>query len=274
MSLSKADFDSIYNQPDAAAYFSTLGALDYVIPQHGADVFSAVLECRSGDQPTVLDVCCSYGVGGALLKTDLNLDDLYAHYREAAQEGLTEDKLMRADIDLLERHRVPNSPRVLGLDVADQAARYAVATDSLDAAFVENLEDHDPSPELASEMSGVDVITTTGGIGYVTERTFSRLLDASENTPWVAAFCLRAYDFQPIADSLAERGLVTEKAPSTYAQRRFLDAEEQKWATNRVIGADLDPTGLESSGRYFADFYLARPADDVAALALADLLPA
>jgi len=119
---------------------------------------------------------------------------------------------------------------VVGLDVADGAVGYGVATGALDAAFTENLEDTAPSAALAAQMRTVDLITTFGGVGYVSERTFTALVDASDNTPWVAAFALRAYDYGPIERALAAHGLVTEQSGASFPQRRFADASEQRWA--------------------------------------------
>lgn len=275
MTVSKADFAGIYDQPDALDYYCTLGTLDYEIPQHGADVLTSVLAPLAEDgahTPTVLDVCCSYGVGGALLGTDLRLDDLVQHYRAARAEGVRGGELEMADRRLLNEHRRENAPRVLGLDVAANAAEYAVRSEWLDAAFVENLERDEPSPALAEQMNEVDVISTTGGVGYITEKTFARLVDASDNTPWIAAFCLRAYDYRPEIESNAQRGLVTEKSSAVYSQRRFLDGDEQAWAIEQVEANGLDPADLEADGRYYANFYLSRPAAAVAAAPLEALL--
>jgi hypothetical protein len=171
-----------------------------------------LLDAYPGDRDgrrTVLDLCCSYGVGGALAKTGLKLDDLYRHYQNAAAAGLSDERLIQADIELLAGDVRADAPRVIGLDVAENAARYAVAIGALDDAFAENLEQSEPSVELVRRMQEVDVITTTGGVGYVTERTFRRLLNATPKAPWVAAFCLRTHDYKPIADALATHGLLT-----------------------------------------------------------------
>lgn len=263
---SKADFDGIYNQPDPLAYYTTLHGLDYEIPQHGADVFSRLLDASTsttsgaGPPATVLDVCCSYGVGGALLTTDLDLDDLYTHYREATAQGLEGDELVAADRKLLTEHRLPDPPRVIGLDVAEAAIDYALAAGAVDDAAAENLETSEASPRLLGLLSDVDLVVTTGGIGYVTEKTIGQLVDQPSTLPWVAAFCLRAYDYQPIADSLATRGLHTERAARTFPQRRFIDDAEHDWAVSQVVARGLDPAGKEAEGCYHADFYLSRPA--------------
>lgn len=271
----KADFSGIYNEVDARAYYPTLHAVQYEIPQHGADIFNRLVDARhreDGQPPTILDVCCSYGVGGMLAKTDLDLDEIYTHYQAAADKGLAGDELIQEDVNLLNRRGRPDAPQVIGLDVAENAVRYAVNIGALDDAFAEDLETAEPSAELAGRLRDVDMITTTGGVGYVTEQTFGRLLNSAEQAPWVAAFCLRTYDYEPIANTLAACGLVTEKAVQSFPQRRFVDVAEQQWAIAEVAARGLDPAALESEGHYYADFYLSRPGRDVAERPLHELV--
>src|SRR5680860_1705576 len=149
--LQKADFGAIYDQPDPRPYFSTLGRFDYVIPQHGAELFARLLQARgtaAARRPRILDVCCSYGVVATLLKTKLDLAALYAHYREATEQALTSEQLVEVDRRLVQEHLEPGSPTVIGLDVAPCAVGYALATGALDARVVENLEVDAPSAEL------------------------------------------------------------------------------------------------------------------------------
>lgn len=272
----KAYFGDIYDQPDPRAYFLTLGQFDYMIPQYGAEVFAQLLKVRAADDiqpPKILDVCCSYGVVATLLKTDLDLGEVYAHYRGAATESVSSEQLAAADRRLLMEHHRPGAPYVVGLDVARCAVDYAVATGALDAGFVENLELDDPSPQLTALLSDIDLITTTGGVGYVTHRTFDRLLKVTLGSAWVAAFCMRTYDYEPIAETLSRRGLRTERATRTFPQRRFTGAEEEQWAVSEVRSRGIDPTGKEADGFYHAELYLSRPAEDVAARPLAQLIP-
>lgn len=272
----KTDFDSIYDQPDPRQYFSTLEAFDYLVPQHGADLFAQVLQARTADNgrpPKILDVCCSYGVVATLMKTHLDLSDVYAHYRGAASQSLSRDRLVELDQKLLADHARPGGPEVVGLDVARNALDYAVETGALDAGIVANLELEEPSDELTAQVADVDLITTTGGVGYVTDRTFGRLTEVTADSAWVAAFCLRTYDYQPIEDALEARGLQTERVTQTFPQRRFTGPEEKQWAVSEVSSRGLDPEGKESDGYLHAEFYLSRPAADVEARPLAELLP-
>ena len=57
-------------------------------------------------------------------------------------------------------------------------------------------------------------MTSTGCIGYVTEKTFERLLPAvtkGGHAPWMANFVLRLWSFEPIEETLSDWGYVTEK---------------------------------------------------------------
>ena len=274
--LQKADLGAIYDQPDPRAYFLTLQPLDYEIPQHGADLFARLLDERDtagAGQSRVLDVCCSYGVVGTLMKTTLDLTAVNNHYRTAADHELTAEQMVDADRLLLKENRAPDPATVIGLDVAPNAIAYALATGALADGVAENLETDEPTAELERLVSEVDLITTTGGVGYVTERTFARLLDMAPADAWVAAFCLRTYDYQPIIDTLDMHGLETERLPGTFPQRRFIGPDEEAWAVAEVRKHGFDPTGKETDGYYHAEFYLSRPPSEVVRRPLAELLP-
>ena len=275
-SLQKADFGAIYDQPDPRPYFTTLEPYDYVIPQHGADVYAQLLKLLTTgaeQPPKVLDVCCSYGVVPMLLKTALDMRELYKHYGDPATAALSTEEVAEVDRRLLLEHLQPGAPYVIGLDVAKNAVDYAVATGSLDAGATENLETDDPSGRLATLLSEVDLITTTGGVGYVTDLTFDRLLKAAPDSVWVAAFCLRTYDYGPIAEALGARGLRTERAARTFPQRRFTGPEEKRWAVSEARSRGYDPADKEAGGYYHAGFYLSRPAEEVSRRPLEQLLP-
>lgn len=262
----KADFDDIYGRPDPRAYYSRLGSYDYEIPQHGKTVFQQILEVLPTDNPTVVDLCCSYGVNAALLKHDIELDELYDHYCSPDVAGLTSDALAQYDRQFYSDRRVPDAPEVIGLDAAAPAIEYALGVGLLDHGASEDLETRDPSPGLASAMSQTDLVTVTGGIGYVTERTFDRLLGCTDpdRRPWVASLCLRTVPFEPIAECLESHGLVTEHLEDvSFPQRRFATQEEQESALSALARRGLSPEGREAEGSYFVDVYLSRPVDEV-----------
>ncbi|MPZ89348.1 MAG: hypothetical protein GEU81_15030 [Nitriliruptorales bacterium] len=280
----KASFDHLYDLPDPRPLFRALAPLGYRIPHHGQPLFSFLLAEQRRDNGhgpltvhrplTVLDVCCSYGINAALLKHDLTLKDLYERYSTEELDGLSAEELAEADRAFFAERRSSAGLRVIGLDTAGSAIGYALRAGLLDGGFGENLEHDEPSPELTGALRAVDLITVSGGVGYLSARTFDRLLAATRGrSPWVATFPLRTVDYAPIAEALARYGLVTEHwAGRTFPQRAFVSAQERRFAVRGVRERGLDPAGKEADGEFHADFYLSRPADDAAALPIDRLL--
>ena len=150
---------------------------------------------------------------------------------------------------------------------------YARRAGLLADGWAEDLERHEPSPSLTAGLHGADLVTITGGVGYVTESTFARVVPPGPGAPWVAAFVLRVFDYDAIAAVLADRGLVTERLEDrSFPQRRFADEREARAAVRDVAARGLDPRGMEGAGRYYADLFVSRPAADAARRPLAALL--
>ncbi|MEU3710877.1 hypothetical protein [Streptomyces catenulae] len=271
----KADFEAIYNCPDPRRYFTTLQPLDYQIPHHGQAVFRAAVDAlhrRRTDRPPlrVVDLCCSYGINAALLNHRLTLADLYDRYTAPGPDGAAG---VAADRAYFATRRRDDAVHLTGIDAADRAVRYGREAGLLDAGFAENLETAPPTPALRAALAGTDLITVTGGVGYITARTFGHLLDAVTAPPWIAAFVLRTVSYGPVADLLARAGLVTEKLPArTFRQRRFADDGERRAAFTALAAHALPTDGKEADGFYHADLHLSRPAADVAALPLEKLV--
>lgn len=276
----KAGFDHVYNAADPREYFQALRPLHYEIPQNAHDVFTALLRARgeaSGAQgrSSVLDMCCSYGVNAALLRCQVTMDDLFERYCDPSLAGLSSEELASADRLFYAERLLPDAPRMTGLDTADRAIAYARDVGLLDGGWAEDLEASEPSSALAKQISDVDLVTVTGGVGYITEHTFSRVLETfpEGRKPWVASFVLRMFPYDRIAESLAAHGLVTEQlAGTTFVQRRFASSEEETAALRGVMARGLDTGGKENDGWYHCDFYLSRPAAEVEKRPLSDLL--
>jgi SAM-dependent methyltransferase len=270
----KADFTDIYVQPDPRGYYQTLCSLDYEIPAHGCNVFSTVLdELRDGAEcsPTVLDLCCSYGVNAALLNHSVTLDEMQAHYADSG--GISRQQLVARDRAWFGARRRAEAVDVVGIDISGPAVRYALDAGLLADGVVADLETEQLSDRDAAKLSDVDLVTVTGGIGYVNERTFEQILDAADETPWVAALSLRWIDFEPIAETLESQGLVTEKLDGYVArQRRFASAEERDFVFGELASRGIEPTEVEVDGHHGAELYLARPAGAIESVSLDDLL--
>ncbi len=86
-------------------------------------------------------------------------------------------------------------------------------------------------------------------------------------------FVLTAYDFDPIAAVLAKRGYLIEQSGRTFPQRRVVDEAEKEWVVSEVTGRGMDAALAESDDFLLANFFLARPTQQVEECPLADLAP-
>jgi SAM-dependent methyltransferase len=273
----KADFSRIYVQPDPRAYFRALAPLQYQIPQRALPVVEAVLaaSAQAGRPRRVLDVCCSYGINAALLRHRVDVDGLAARYSDSGLDALSPGELIEADEAFYTERRCRPEVVVLGLDSSAPAIDYAVRAGLLAAGWAENLEASDPSAALAAGVRDVGMVVCTGGVGYIGQRTFDRLLQVvrDPNDLWLAVFVLRVFAYDAIAATFDRYGLVTERVPGrTFRQRRFADREEREAAIHDVVRRGLDPTGKEADGWYHAECFLTRPAAAAAQTPVEELL--
>jgi hypothetical protein len=270
----KADFSSIYNQADPRAYFQTLGALSYEIPSHGLSAIERLLDEMGGRHgKTVLDICCSYGVNAALLNHDVDLQDLYDHYGRVGAD-VDSPSLAHIDRRWFGARRRADAVRTVGLDVADNAVRYAKDVGLLDRAVVADLETNPADDDEIDTLGTADLATITGGIGYIGEKTLRAVVEAAgDEPPWIAAFSLRWIDFEPIASSLDELGLVTERVPGyCVAQRQFASEQERQAALIGLRQRGLDPSAELRSNAHCAELLVVRPPEAVRDSPIGDVL--
>ncbi|CAJ60458.1 hypothetical protein; putative S-adenosyl-L-methionine-dependent methyltransferase domain [Frankia alni ACN14a] len=257
----KVALDHIYTQPDPQAYFSTLRRLGYHIPQLAKPFFSRLIdECRAQRRlpPTVLDIGCSYGINAALLRCDLTMDDLFERY--GAEPGPGRDALLDRDRELVRAHRRPSGTRFVGLDTSEPAISYAVAAGFLDEAVCADLEQRDPTEAERARLDGADLVISTGCIGYVSERTLTRVARAAgDRRPWMAHFVLRMFPFAPFTEALDELGYETVHVDGVFPQRRFASAQEQEQVLDTLASVGVDPRGLETEGWLYAQLHVSRP---------------
>lgn len=269
----KAKFDDVYNQPDPRSYYRALGALDYEIPAHGAVVFDRLLDEMGGREgKTVLDVCCGYCANAALLNHDIALADLYDHY--ASLQDVADGDIAEIDRQWFAERERADAVSVVGLDIADNAARYSASVGLLDQAVVADLESGAPGEEAVAAFAAVDLVAVTGGIGYVGEKTFQSIVGARDGEPpWVAALSLRWVDFAPIAAAFDDLGLVTEHLDGyCVPQRRFAHETERQAAVDGLRERGLDPAPELRLGAHCAELYVSRPPEAVRAAPLDGIL--
>lgn len=276
----KTNLNHIYNERDPRAYFRKLKGVNYSIPGAAKPIFQkliSTLQDRADDAIRVLDLGCSYGVNAALLKHDLSIGDLYDRWGQKELADATSENIVERDKRFFANLDDAEDIEMIGFDVADNAVAFAEETGLLDEGFSVNLETEALSEAAKKELAPVDLVTSTGCVGYVTEKSFNRLLPAitSGSQPWFANFVLRMFPFDAIEDTLNDHGYVTEKLQDrTFVQRRFTSDNEQAQVVDQLQDLGIDPTGKELEGHLLAEFYLSRPRVDAASVPIDELMAA
>ncbi len=272
--IGKIDLSNIYDRSDPRSYYSTLRRLQYIIPETAKPVFQHVIDAyrQAHDQEKVriVDIGCSYGINAAMLKGDLEMEQLYSHYAPEATVDAKRTQLLARDQSILEDSAGDADLEVVGLDASANAIRYAVEANLLDDGVAADLESGRPSPSVAAVLDSADLVISTGCIGYVGESTFKRILEVNApNKPWMVHFVLRMFPFTGIESVLEGFGYVTQKVEDrTFLQRRFASAEEQERVLQRLAALGIEPQGLESDGWYHAEAFISCPAEEYAGLCL------
>lgn len=274
----KANFDSIYTADDPREYYRVLFGLDYVIPDLASPIIRSLIDAlryHHGRPVKMLDVGCSYGINAALARHPLDLPRIARRYASPGMADLDSEHLTHLDRHYFAAWPSLTDARIVGLDPSEPAVHYALNAGLLDAACATNLETHAPTPRDAGLLTDLDLIVSTGCVGYVTERTFKQVLDlqAKGRTPWIANFVLRMFPYQPIEAELARHGLVTEKLRGvTFVQRRFRSDEEAAATLDLLERKGIDTTHKEAQGLLHAELFVSRPPQWVERLPLADLI--
>ncbi|MFF0203331.1 class I SAM-dependent methyltransferase [Streptomyces sp. NPDC005017] len=260
----KVLLDHIYTQPDPRAYFGTLRELGYGIPQLAKPYFLKVIdeyrESRHVTTPRVLDIGCSYGINAALLRCDVSMDDLYERYCDEDVRIESRDALLTRDRELVRTRRRLNNVRFTGLDTSHEALSYALSAGFLDDAVRADLETNDLTKRQREKIAGTDIVISTGCMGYVTEKTVARVVEAQDgHRPWMAHFVLRMFPFHRVEEYLAASGYETVRVEGVFPQRRFASPEEQSLVLDTLSSVGVDPQGLETDGWLYAQLHISKP---------------
>jgi len=266
----KATFDDIYTAPIPSPYFERMGQLEYQIGQQAKPFFAAAAamldtELGPAHPVRVLDLGCSYGVGSALYNYDISFGDLVSFFVENAPDEYR--KCVAATREFLAEKRVDHTVEFVGADSSGPAIQFAVDAGLLRGGISRDLE---VTPQMPAREAALvrqcNMMTSTGAIGYVGQRTVSTLLEhlggATETAdgPYAVMTILRMFDPDPVAQTFNEFGYVFARVPGVHLlQRRFESKEEQAKTEELVRARGLNPVGLEGEGLLYADLFAAAP---------------
>lgn len=273
---SKAIFDDIYVRPDPRSYYQVLGELDYMIPDVAEPIIRQLLDARANlhrQKNVVIDVGCSYGINAAIQRFPVSFRYLQQRYAGREMMEMPSEELIKLDRAFYSSWPELRSTEFIGLDAAAAAIGYANRTGLHVNGVAADLEAGDLKAADAAIIAPANVVLSTGSIGYVTHRTYEKVLDALQVQPWVISFVLRMFPYEEFISAFAARGMVTEKLPgSTFVQRRFCNEEEFKRSLKTLESRGIDPTGCETDGLFRAELFVSRPKSDVEALPLESIV--
>lgn len=275
---SKANFNDIYAMDDPRGYFSVLGALDYMIPDLAAPIVRQVLAARAriyhdARTPRILDVGCSYGINAAVHRFPVTFAVLRRRYTRREVARLSASELLAFDRNYYASWPDIGLGSFIGLDPSAPAIAYAKNVGLIEAGITTDLETTDPTAADLCLLENTDVILSTGAVGYVSERTYRRILGAARKTPWIVSFVLRMFPYDSFSSMFTDYGLVTERlASAVFVQRRFRDIAEFEGTLQALKERGVQTDGFESDGLLRAELYVSRPAADAWSMPIDDLV--
>lgn len=244
-------------------------AVDYRMAEFMNPFLSAVVDASATieGQIRVLDVGCSYGMSGALLKTNCAYGDLAEFYREEASPEFS--SCVTETRRWLESRSEREDVEVVGFDSSEEAVKFATASNMIDAGIARNLE-LDESQLTSSEailVQHCDVLLSTGAIGYVTDRTVSPILEEFGHRghgslgPVAIMSVLELFDPESIARSFTDHGFRFGQLPVRMPQRRFTDEEERRGVLGTLQQRGVPTAAQESENTMFANLCVAAQPD-------------
>ena len=267
-----AHFERVCDLDDPSPYFATLKRADYRMPVALAAALKAIhgpLSAARGTGETlrVLDFACGYGAIGALLRHDVSISALYAHYGARQWQPADGRRYWADDIAFLAARRAETAAfDIGGIDIAGNALAYAAALGFVDRAYPENLVEDAPSDGLARFLQGVHLVVESGALGVLLPDAFARVLDCAggDRPPWFLYSPRPDVNWTALHELWAARGYRTESflgAPVRY--RKPLEAQEGADMLRRSRGFASPTRAIMQGGYFLVDMTLARPEADI-----------
>ena len=280
----KASFDAAYSAQTPHRYLQNMTTVDYRMADSMNPYLSAIVDASMPPQEPVkvLDIGCSYGMSGALLKTDCTYRDLAEFYRQEASSEYA--ACVVESQRWLASHGMRGDVEVVGFDSSQEAVKFAAAAHMIDDGIALNLEDEksELTHDEAHLIQECDVLLSTGAIGYVTDKTVNPILDefgtnASGSLGPVAVMSvLELFDPAPIAEAFTGHGYRFGHLPVRMPQRRFVDEEEREGVIEALQQRGLPADALKSEDQMFAGLCIAAKPERFDALTecVTDVVPA
>ena len=269
----KINLNNIYNNPEPTTYFSTLSRLDYRIPQDAKPRFQRLIEARRNateTEPTkVVDLGCSYGVNGALLKHGFSMDELYRIYESSGADDPVD--LLQQDRD---RYADPVDAALEMLVSIRRTARYPMR--SMRACSMAALR--------PTSRTGTDGTRCCGdrkrrpyhfdGMRRLCYRDFTGTAPGSEprQPPLDGAFRAAHVRFRCCGRNAESAWLCHGKAGRPVSTATICFHRGTEHVLDNLYRLGIDASGAEETGWYLAELHVARPEEVAKSLPLSEIL--
>lgn len=265
----KVSFDDVYAAPTPHGYLAAMGSTGYCIAEQARPYFVSAVELLrevNGEAWPVqlVDLGCSYGVGSATVNSRCSFDEFRSFFASRAPRDY--HACVEATRRWIQAVPAPEELRIVGVDTSAAAIQFATDAGLLAGGVTRNLEEEDPTPDECAWFAGCNLLTSTGAIGYVTDRTVRRILEClgrdhpGEFGPLAVMTVLRMFDVGPVQQAFEARDLRFTRVPKVrLQQRRFKDADERRGVLRVLEDGGVDTEGWESTGWLYADLFVAAP---------------
>lgn len=260
----KKDFTDIYTKKFPAPYLEQMRSLDYRIADQTKPLYEHLSQrmVNYAKKPiNLLDLGSSYGINSALMSHELimsELDDFFIEQHPNPSISEVHDFFNGLP------NKNPNLKFYL-VDTSSQALEFAEKAGLCEESFCVNMEKEPLTTEFKRALGDIDFIISTGCIGYIGWKSFEKIFQSIQvhrAFPIFAFSLLRMFNLYEIDKVFKKNNfdLVRTKV-GPLRQRRFYDEGEMKKTIDLLKDRGTDPHGLEDTGYYFADFYVAGPSN-------------
>lgn len=259
----KKDFSDIYTRKQPTPYLEEMKSLGYRIPDQTKPLYKHLAERvvnYKKKSVKILDLGSSYGINSALLNHELIMSELDNFFiRDTPSPSI---KSTQNFFDELPNNN-PNLEFYL-VDTSSQALEFAQNAGLCKDSFCVNLEKETVPYGLQQAMQDIDLIISTGCVGYIGEKSFSKIFSYIENDngplPIFAFTVLRIFNTIDIENTFRENNFELIKTRiGPLKQRQFYDNVEMNDTLDLLKRRNIETKNLEESGHYFADFYVGGP---------------
>ncbi|MFB5631128.1 MAG: hypothetical protein ACE5RN_06045 [Nitrosopumilaceae archaeon] len=260
----KKDFSEIYTKKSPSYYLQEMKNLGYRIPDQTKPLYQHLAERMSNYlmRPLkILDLGSSYGINSALLNYELVMDELDDFFVEGSQ-SIQECQSFFDDLP----NKNPKFQFHL-VDTSSPALDFAEKAGLCEDSFCINMEKEKIPPKFEQTLNDIDLIISTGCIGYIGWKSFEKIFNAIDSfsrgpLPIFAFTVLRMFPMNDIEKIFQKNNFALIKTIiGPLKQRRFYNDSEMKKSIELLNKKEISTDGIEDQGFYYADFYVAGPSN-------------